>query len=43
MSGRAATYFEYSSEQLFNFHAEVKKAIIKKSQSKADAAENLRV
>ena len=43
MSGRAHTFFEYGQDyQLYDFHGDVKKAIIKKSITKDAAAENLR-
>ena len=41
MHGQANTYFSYNA-QFFEFHGEVKKAIIAKKQSKQDAAEELR-
>ena len=41
MHGQAATFFTYNA-QVFEFHAEVKKAIVHKTQSKEDAAEAFR-
>ena len=43
MSGKAETFFEYGTNYLrYDFHGDVKKAIIKKSISKDEVAENLR-
>ena len=43
MSGKAVTFFTYQSKwELYEWHGQVKKAIIKKEQTKKEAAEHFR-
>ncbi len=43
MHGQAKPFFTYQAVwEMLEFHAEVKKAIIAKTQSKKDASDNLR-